>query len=217
MTQPEFTAATPRPRVPLFVTLEPFILASASPRRRDLLAALGLVFEVVVSGVTETQLAGSPADKVSRWARAKAEAVARRHPERWVLAADTIVVLGETIFGKPRHPDEARATLHQLGGRTHQVISAVCLAHRGRGHLRVKTVRTEVRFKQLAAAEIDAYVATGEPLDKAGSYGIQGQGAVLVESIHGSYTNVVGLPLAETVGWLAHQGLIAPGSPGSNG
>lgn len=217
MTKSEFTAAPPTPGAPLFVTLEPFILASASPRRRDLLSALGLVFEVVVSGAAETPLGGSPADRVGRWARAKAEAVARRYPERWVLAADTIVVLGQTIFGKPRHPDQARATLHQLGGRTHQVISGVCLTHRGRGHLQVKTVRTEVRFKQLAAAEIDAYVATGEPLDKAGSYGIQGLGAVWVESIHGSYTNVVGLPLAETVGWLVQQGLIAPRAVAADG
>jgi septum formation protein len=191
-------------------------LASASPRRRELLKGLGLSFEVVVSGVEEAAVAGTPAEKVGRWARQKVEVVAGQYPSRWILGADTIVVLGGVIYGKPQDPEDARNTLRQLAGRTHEVISGICLVNRSRGHLQLQTVRTEVRFKDLSAGEINAYVATGEPLDKAGSYGIQGMGAFLVESIHGSYSNVVGLPLTETVTWLMQQNLIAPGEPGAS-
>lgn len=198
-----------------FETRQPFILASASPRRRRLLEALGLVFRVVPSGVDERARPGRPAERVLAWARDKAEAVARIHPSHWVLGADTIVVLGGTIFGKPKDPQDAARTLLQLSGRAHEVISGICLVHRGRGHLQTLAVTTQVRFKPLGGAEISAYVATGEPLDKAGSYGIQGLGSFLVQSIHGSYSNVVGLPLAETVDWLLHQSIIAPAGAAS--
>lgn len=198
----------------LFETRQPFILASASPRRRQLLEALGLLFEVSPSGVEERAVPGLPTERVCVWARDKVEAVSVEHPGHWVLGADTIVVLGGTIFGKPGNPEDAGKTLHQLSGRDHEVISGICLVNRSRGHLQTLAVRTQVRFKTVTAAEISAYVATGEPLDKAGSYGIQGLGAFLVQSIHGSYTNVVGLPLAETVDWLLRQAVIAPRKDG---
>jgi septum formation protein len=199
------------PQRRLFQTLEPFILASASPRRRRLLQSLGLRFEVVVSGVEESQIAaGSPAELVQGWAQDKAAAVAAIHPEQWVLAADTIVVLSGVIFGKPVSTEDARRMLEQLSEREHAVITAVCLRHDRRGLEKVTAVVTQVRFKKLSAAEITAYINSGEPLDKAGAYGIQGLGGCLVRSINGSYTNVVGLPLCETVEHLTAQGIIAP-------
>jgi septum formation protein len=200
----------------LFQTLEPFILASASPRRRRLLQSLGLDFDVVVSGVEETQLdQGSPRDMVCGWAAEKAVAVSRTHPDRWLLAADTIVVVAGEILGKPSDPEDARRILERLSDREHQVITAVCLCHARRRYQELHAVTTQVCFKHLEAAVINAYLASGEPLDKAGAYGIQGRGACLVHSICGSYTNVVGLPLAETVDCLMAQGIIAPhGQPG---
>jgi septum formation protein len=205
------TVATLHPERRLFRSLEMFILASESPRRRRLLRSLGLEFEVVVSGVEETQpVQGSPEVQVRGWAGEKAEAVAGLHPDRWVLAADTIVVLAGVIFGKPAHAADARRMLEQLSDREHQVITAVCLRHALKNHREIDAVVTRVRFKRLMAAEIDAYLASGEPFDKAGAYGIQGLGACLVRSVCGSYTNVVGLPLCETVEHLMGQGIIAP-------
>ncbi len=199
------------PQRRLFRTLEPFILASASPRRRRLLQSLGLEFEVIVSGVEEDQGGtGSPPGLVRGWARAKALAVAAIHPERWVLAADTIVVVAGTILGKPVDSREARHMLAQLSDREHQVITAISLRHQQSRYEEAEVVTTQVRFKKLSAAEIEAYVASGEPLDKAGAYGVQGLGGCLVRSIRGSYTNVVGLPLCETVERLAAHGIIAP-------
>jgi septum formation protein len=203
--------STKPPQRRLFRTIEPFMLASASPRRRRLLQSLGLEFEVVVSGVEEhLSGSGSPSELVLGWAREKALAVAAIQPERWVLAADTIVVVAGTILGKPLDTSEARAMLVQLSGRQHQVITAICLRHQQRHHEETEAVTTQVRFKKLSTAEIQAYVASGEPLDKAGAYGIQGLGGCLVRSIRGSYTNVVGLPLCETVERLAAHGIIAP-------
>ena len=205
------TVATLHPERRLFRSLERFILASESPRRRRLLRSLGLEFEVVVSGVEETQpIQGSPEEQVRGWAGEKADAVAELHPDRWVLAADTIVVLAGVIFGKPANAADARRMLEQLGDREHEVITAVCLRHAQRHHREIDAVVTRVCFKRLLAAEIDAYLASGEPFDKAGAYGIQGLGACLVRSIYGSYTNVVGLPLCETVDRLLAEGIIAP-------
>lgn len=203
------SASPPQRR--LFRTIEPFILASASPRRCCLLESLGLEFEVVVSGVEEHHSgSGSPSELVLGWARAKASAVAAIHADRWVLAADTIVVVAGTILGKPFDTREARDMLAELSGREHQVITAICLRHQKCHHEETEAVTTQVRFKKLSAAEIEAYVASGEPLDKAGAYGIQGLGGCLVRSIRGSYTNVVGLPLCETIERLAAHGIIAP-------
>ncbi len=203
------TASNPGKR--LFRTLEPFILASASPRRRRLLRSLGLDFSVAVSGVEEMQSGeGLPQDLVVRWAEEKAETVARLHPDRWVIGADTVVVLAGVIFGKPVDTNEARGMLERLSDREHEVITAVSLRHGERLQRELVVVATRVLFKRLAPTEIDAYVASGEPLDKAGAYGIQGLGGCLVRSICGSYTNVVGLPLCETVECLMMRGIIAP-------
>lgn len=198
-------------KTPLYRTLHPFILASASPRRRDLLHSVGLDFDVSASGISETARAGeSPDEAAKRWAMEKAQFVARAHENRWILAADTIVALGGVIFGKPAGPDEAESMLRQLNGRSHDVITGMCLMHRGRGAVRVQSVRTLVQFRDVGRDEILAYARTGEPLDKAGAYGVQGMGAFLVRSIQGSYTNVVGLPLCETLEWLLKEGVIAP-------
>ncbi len=196
----------------MYRNVESLVLASGSPRRAELLACLGIRFRVEASGVEEGSLDGTPAEKAAGWARQKAAAVARRFPGHWVLAADTIVVLGAQIFGKPGDARDARRMLGQLSGRTHEVITGICLRHRDRQIRLQASVRTLVRIRNLTEREIHAYVATGEPLDKAGSYGIQGVGSFLVRSIQGSYTNVVGLPLSETLDWLVNKGVVAVGN-----
>jgi septum formation protein len=178
------------------------VLASASPRRRDLLALLGRPFEVVVTDVDEAAEPGESASQhVARLATAKALAAWRTITEaaapRIVIGADTVVVLDGVIVGKPTGPDDATATLRRLSGRHHQVLSGVTIVHGDAATEQITFVeRTSVRFVTLTEAEIAAYVATGEPLDKAGAYGIQGAGGRLVADIDGSYHNVVGLPLA---------------------
>jgi septum formation protein len=198
-------------RTPMFRTLQPLIMASESPRREQLLRSLGLTFEVVASGVEEeADPKKAPEILVCGHAREKAQAVSDRFSESWVLSADTVVVLREKVFGKPATAGEALVMLQQLGGRSHHVYTGLCLMHGAPAFTRTEVVRTEVHFKSLSDAEIMAYVRTGEPFDKAGAYGIQGMGAFLVESIHGSYTNVVGLPLCETLKWLLEMQIITP-------
>ena len=176
----------------------PLILASASPRRRELLAQAGFSFEVVPADVPEVRKLGEdPIRFVTRLAREKAEAVAASRsitPDTIVLGADTIVVVDEEVLGKPQDAVDAARMLRLLSGQTHQVITGVCLA-KGRERQRAAEV-TFVRFATLSDEEIDAYVATGEPLDKAGAYAIQGRAGRWVPRIHGCYFNVVGLPLA---------------------
>lgn len=173
------------------------ILASSSPRRKELLTQIGVRFKVAVEPVDETPLQGeSPAAYVSRLALAKARAVSQKYPASVVLGADTTVVLHDAILAKPDDEAHAFRMLSQLSGQTHQVLTAVALVQGG--VQRVECVATNVQFRPLTEAEIRTYVATGEPLDKAGAYGIQGKGAVLVAFIQGSYSNVVGLPLTET-------------------
>jgi len=180
------------PRLP-----EQLVLASASPRRRDLLAGLQLDFEVRSAEIDESALTDElPEDHVLRLARAKAQAVAR--PGELVLAADTVVVLEGRILGKPADPAEAQQMLSSLTGREHDVYTGVALFEPDRDTLVSATDRSEVRIAALDKDEISWYVSTGEPLDKAGSYAIQGLGALFVESIVGNYTNVVGLPLPLT-------------------
>jgi len=175
---------------------------------------MGLAFNVVPSGTEENGGNGTtPAQKVQDWAVDKAMAVARMHPSSWIVAADTIVVLDGEIFGKPADPAAAAAMLERLSGRSHEVISGLCLAHAAKDFWRVEAIRTLVRFKQLSAGEIDAYLETGEPFDKAGAYGIQGLGAFFVEAVYGSYTNVVGLPLCEVLDWLLAEQVIRVGEP----
>jgi septum formation protein len=181
------------------------ILASASPRRAELLQQIGLNFSVRPADIDETPARDeTPEQYVERLAREKALAVAGSSPECLVLGSDTSVVLDGTILGKPTDPADARATLARLSGATHQVMTAVALATEGQ--CESVLVITEVCFRQLSTAEIEAYVASGEPMDKAGSYGIQGLGGIFVSELRGSYSAVVGLPLQETAALLAGAG-----------
>jgi septum formation protein len=171
------------------------ILASASPRRRELLASLGIEFTVKVPEIDETPREDEPPVRFAeRLASEKAEAV-ECGSDTTVVAADTIVVLDRTILGKPAHEHEAFDMLSRLSGRRHEVITAVCVKHDD--HIVVFSVSTEVVFRSLKTDEISAYIASGCPLDKAGAYAIQGGAAHMVRAINGSYTNVVGLPLCE--------------------
>mgnify|MGYP001627851767 CR=1 FL=1 len=187
---------------------ERVILASASPRRAELLRQLGLSFGTLPVDIDETAHSGeAPADYVWRLAREKALAGYRRHdrPDALVLGSDTTVVLDDGILGKPEDEAGARRLLQSLSGREHQVMTGVALATRDGVAVRVSV--TDVRFRTLEPREIDAYCATGEPLDKAGGYGIQGRGGAFVTAIRGSYSAVVGLPLDITAGLLADAGL----------
>jgi septum formation protein len=202
----------------IFRNLQPLVLASESPRRIQLLRSLGLTFKVIPSGIEEGDGPEKEPDALVEYrAQEKGRAISQRYPESWVLSADTIVVLRHTIFGKPADAEQAVAMLQQLDGQEHHVFSGLCLMRGCPTFMRVGCVRTGVRFKRLSEAEIHAYVKTGEPLDKAGAYGIQGMGAFLVESLHGSYTNVVGLPLCETLEWLLEQRIVAVVQGGAMG
>lgn len=182
-------------------------LASSSPRRQELLAQLELPFGTVAPEIDESRLAGESAvDYVQRMAKEKAAAgLAQVQAGALVLAADTVVVLDGQVLGKPASAAEAAATLRQLSGRSHQVMTAFAL-QRGQD-CRVQLVSTEVRFAPLSEADIAWYWSTGEQQDKAGGYGIQGKGGIFVEAINGSYSNVVGLPLAELKAGLQNFGL----------
>ena len=174
------------------------VLASASPRRRELLAQAGFAFDVLTADIPEVRKPGEdPIRFVTRLAREKAEAVAERNkipPETLVLGADTIVLVDDEVLGKPQDAFDAMRMLRLLSGRTHQVITGVCLM-KGRERQRAAEV-TFVRFTTLFDEEIEEYIATGEPMDKAGAYAIQGRASRWVPRIHGCYFNVVGLPLA---------------------
>ncbi len=182
------------------------ILASQSPRRRELLASLGVEFSVVVADIDETPVAGeAPTDCVARLAQGKVEAVWQRlvgdHSEGAaqnpvVLGSDTLVVIDQQILGKPRDRADAAQMLAQLSGREHQVLTAVAMRDAKRQKCIVQT--SAVSFAKLSKQEIQRYIATGEPDDKAGSYAIQGQAAAFVVSLNGSFSGVVGLPLYET-------------------
>jgi septum formation protein len=185
------------------------ILASESPRRRELLAAVGVPFRVVPSGVDEIPRPGeSPSRFVRRAALDKGEAVAERNRSSFVLSADTIVVADGRILGKPRDRAEARRMLSRLAGREHRVYTAICLLCRERGFRDVDAEVTRVRFRPLTAAEIAAYARTGECDDKAGAYAAQGAGMLLIDRVAGSFSNVVGLPMTRVVAMLARAGLI---------
>jgi septum formation protein len=185
-----------------------FYLASASPRRRQLLEQLGFKFEVVVADVDESPRPGEmPRDYVSRLAEAKALAAVGRlgQPALPVLAADTAVVLEGAILGKPRDREDAIGMLGRLSGRSHQVLSAVALWHAGR--VRGAVNLSEVRFRNIGREEAAAYWDSGEPQDKTGAYGIQGLGGMFVEHLAGSYSGVMGLPLFETSALLQEAGI----------
>jgi septum formation protein len=174
------------------------LLASSSPRRAEILAALGIPFEVAPADVPEILAAGeSGRDAAARFAREKATAVASCHPDDWVLTADTLVLLDGAILGKPRDDPDAIAMLRRLSGREHRVVTAVHL-RKGSAPGLEEVEESRVRIAPLGEEEIRWYVATGEPRDKAGAYAVQGLGARFVESVDGSFSNVMGLP-ARTV------------------
>lgn len=176
------------------MTRPAIVLASSSPRRREILAALGLSFETRAADVDESVHDGeSPFDATERLARKKAAAVAPGAPSALVVAADTLVVLDGRALGKPSDRADARRTLALLSGRSHEVVTGVALSHGGR----IASGRdvTRVVFAPMTAAEIEAYVASGEPDDRAGSYAIQGKGGLFVTRVEGSPSNVVGLPV----------------------
>ena len=174
------------------------ILASASPRRKELLEQIGLAFEVIQSRAEEKELPGeTPQEHVVRLSIDKASEVANR-PEitgRWFIGSDTIVLCNGQILGKPRDEQQAAVMLRQLSGREHQVLSGYAILDRETGRQHTEAVITRVRFRELTDEEITRYIASGEPADKAGAYAIQGLGVCFVAGIEGSYTNVVGLPL----------------------
>ncbi|MDP2360155.1 MAG: Maf family protein [bacterium] len=177
--------------------LPPLVLASASPRRRELLTRVGLQFTVDSADMDERPLAGeAPARQVERLAWAKARQVALRHRQGLILGADTVVVLDDLVLGKPRDAAEAVDMLQQLSGRWHEVYTGWAILTAGEGGERTGHVRTRVLFHELGREQILAYVAGGEPLDKAGAYGIQEGGALLVAALDGDYFSVMGLPLA---------------------
>lgn len=194
----------------------PLVLASASPRRSELMRMLGLDHEIVPADVDESPLPGEAVlPHVERLARAKALHVAAKRPNALVLGADTVVALDGEVLGKPTNREDAVATLMRLSGRQHEVHTGIALAEPN-GFTAVTTSSTRVRFRSFDHTVARRYVATGEPFDKAGSYGIQDLGAALVDGIEGDYYTVVGLPVAalvrllERAGWRYDFGSLAP-------
>lgn len=201
------------------MSVPPLVLASASPRRTVLLDMLGLAHEVVPADVDESLEPGEQPDAhVDRLARAKAGTVARARPDAIVLGGDTVVVLDGEVLGKPARRQDAVATLMRLAGRDHVVFSGLALVPPGGAALSAVS-RTRVRFRAFDEATARRYVGTGEPLDKAGSYGIQGLGAALVESVDGDFFTVVGFPIPELIrlleraGWRYGFGALEPIAP----
>lgn len=179
--------------------MQTIILASASPRRTEILNQLGLDFQVIPSEVSEVipEKSTAPQELVTKLALHKAADVARKLEQGLIIGADTLVVLGGTIFGKPSGPEEAVKMISILNGKIHSVYTGIAMVQVPSGQTEVGYSETKVKFRTLSKEEIQSYVATGEPLDKAGAYGIQGKGGVLVEGIEGCYFNVMGLPLSK--------------------
>ncbi len=193
------------------------VLASASPRRQELLRNAAIQFRVQPANINETPIAGeSPGDYAQRMAREKALAVFQIQPQNHVLGADTIVVIENAILGKPRDPDDAARMLRLLSGRTHTVITAVCLVSPAaqsplkteNPNLRLASETTLVTMRQISDHEIREYVSTGEPMDKAGAYAIQGIASRWIPRIEGDYSNVVGLPVALVYAMLLEHGAL---------
>ena len=194
-----------------FKTNGTIILASGSPRRHELLGDLGLDFEVHPSQAEEPKPnAGEKSEEYAkRMAEMKTLDVAKDFPGKVVLGADTIVVLGDEIMGKPADEADALTKLKALSGQTHQVVSAFCIAMPD-GSVTTQAVSTDVDMRESSEAELKGYIATGEPVDKAGAYAIQGIGTFLVTAINGSYTNVVGLPVARVLDALLQSNIVEP-------
>jgi septum formation protein len=189
---------------------EKFILASASPRRAELLKRAGLPFEVRVSDVKEIQSEFDSARELcEKNAYSKADSVAQKYPGRWVIGADTVVVCENKVYGKPVDLVQARQTLEILSGKRHEVITGVALVKKDNGSLcsqKVFSVVTDVVFRNLTPADITAYFSKANPLDKAGAYGIQDHGEMIIEGIEGSLSNVIGLPVEELMEQLSKLG-----------
>jgi septum formation protein len=199
------------------ISWAPLILASASPRRRELLSEARIPFEVVPADVDESPSEGEPPHLyASRVARDKATAISLNHPERWVLGADTVVAVGDQILGKPCSQEEACEMLHLLSGRQHEVITAVAFIRSIRTSPVTEMIEfiviSQVVFRVLTEREMLDYVETGEPMDKAGAYAIQGGAAGFIERYTGSWSNIVGLPMEEVLSHLRDLG-IGPSPP----
>lgn len=186
-----------------------FILASASPRRQELLHSVGLKFKIIPAHVNEDYREGeSPKEHVKRLALDKARAIAHKYPESLVLGADTIVVIDDMILGKPKSKSQARKMLEQLSGRAHKVFTGFTLSHTASRFIKTKVIQSAVQFKKISPEEMEWYISCDEPYDKAGGYAVQGKGASFIKSIRGSYTNVIGLPLCEVLEELKMLGAI---------
>jgi septum formation protein len=197
-----------------------FILASASPRRIELLSLLGLRFEIMPSNVDEKFMEGeAPRDHVLRLSEEKAKLASALHPEAWVIGADTIVIINGDVLGKPRTPDEAKEMLGKLSGQMHKVFTGFTVVRKSADILIRDAVESSVRFREIPEDEMAWYIRSQEPYDKAGGYAVQGMGAFFIKEIYGSYTNVMGLPLCEVVDVLKRIGAIdfTGGSSGING
>ena len=185
------------------------ILASKSPRRRHLLEQAGLEFSVIPSEFNESSvILSSPESYVKCLAEAKAKDISHAYPNSWIIGADTIVFIDSCKLGKPVSNADARRMLSRLSGKTHRVHTGYCICCKTQNRLFSETVTTDVSFRHLSEKEIDWYVGSGEPFDKAGAYAIQGIGAFLVKRINGSYTNVVGLPVCEVLEYLIREGVV---------
>ena len=185
-----------------------FILASASPRRRELLASIRMEFDVIPSHIPEERGADeAPHDYVGRLSREKAEAIAAQHPDRWIIAADTTVVVDDDVLEKPADAADARRMLAAISGRSHVVFTGVTLRNASRDYLATEVTESKVTVLPLSEDDIARYVQTGEPMDKAGAYAVQGIGALFIDAVDGSYTNVVGLPIATLFRMLRGAGL----------
>jgi septum formation protein len=185
------------------------ILASNSPRRRYLLEQAGLEFCVIPSKFDESSVTLTSSESyVKRLAEAKAKDISERYPDCWVIGADTVVFIENTILGKPGSPSEARAMLRLLSAKTHQVLTGYSICCRSKNRHFSDAVMTDVTFKKLTEKEINWYIRSREPFDKAGAYAIQGIGMFLVSGINGSYTNVVGLPVCEVLDFLIREGIV---------
>ena len=185
------------------------ILASKSPRRRYLLEKAGLQFSVIPSSFEENSVPlTSPKSYVETLARSKALGISERYPDSWVIGADTIVLIDDIILGKPGSKAEAYSMLDSLSNKMHQVLTGFCICCASKNRAVSDIVITDVLFKKLSRQEIDWYIETGEPFDKAGAYAIQDLGSILVKSINGSYTNVVGLPVCEVLEFFLNEGIM---------
>jgi nucleoside triphosphate pyrophosphatase len=192
------------------------ILASKSPRRKELLEQAGLAFTIIPSGVDESLVdIKEPEKLVKTLAQAKAKDIAGAYPESWVIGADTIVLIKGRILEKPGSLEEARGMIQQLNGQTHEVYTGYAICCQALNTCICEVAKTEVHFKHVSEEEIEWYLQSEEPFDKAGAYAIQGLGSFLVKQICGSYTNVVGLPVCEVLDHLFRTGVIEPVAKGN--